>query len=359
MILILVFIVINIFVNALFNRNVDKMSERDMADISQKNAAKISTVVKSNEMSAVPLVRSVQSMLAKSDTGEKTFQSLVVDQKLTETRYNEEQLILNHLWSLVEADENIEGAAVFFEPNAFQSDIEQYEPFITPNDAANGTAGTLDYAIFKDFPYYTDAVSTKEAAKLVDANGVTVSEGNQLMKDLAAAMADITDKSNKIQNIIKTIDDIAFQTNILSLNAAIEAARAGQMGKGFAVVADEVGALAQKSAESAKNTTVLIEETLASIEKGAALTTETAEKLNEVQEKSGQISSIITNISEASNKQSEDVKHITTGLEQISSVVQMNSATAEQSAAASQELSTQAKTMNQLVGAFKLKSDTE
>ncbi|MDY6305443.1 MAG: hypothetical protein SPL49_08020 [Oribacterium sp.] len=78
-----------------------------------------------------------------------------------------------------------------------------------------------------------------------------------------------------------------------------------------------------------------------------------------MQEKSGKISSIITNISEASNKQSEDVKHITTGLEQISSVVQMNSATAEQSAAASQELSTQAKTMNQLVGAFKLKSDTE
>ena len=78
-----------------------------------------------------------------------------------------------------------------------------------------------------------------------------------------------------------------------------------------------------------------------------------------MQEKSGKISSIITNISEASNKQSEDVKHITTGLEQISSVVQMNSATAEQSAAASQEMSTQAKTMNQLVGAFKLKSDTE
>ena len=78
-----------------------------------------------------------------------------------------------------------------------------------------------------------------------------------------------------------------------------------------------------------------------------------------MQEKSGKISSIITNISEASNKQSDDVKHITTGLEQISSVVQMNSATAEQSAAASQELSTQAKTMNQLVGAFKLKSDTE
>ena len=176
----------------------------------------------------------------------------------------------------------------------------------------------------------------------------------QKMEEMSKAMAEITEKSNEIGKIIKTIDDIAFQTNILSLNAAIEAARAGAAGKGFAVVADEVGNLAQKSAKAAKNTGELIEETKDAVERGARITRETGESLSAVVERAGKINDMIFEITKETERESQSVGQLTRGMEQISSVVQTNSATAEESAASSEELSAQASLLDKLVSKFRL-----
>ena len=201
------------------------------------------------------------------------------------------------------------------------------------------------------------AEMSQHASGLSRETGSAVGTSNEKMNEMSRAMQDITEKSQEISKIIKTIDDIAFQTNILSLNAAIEAARAGAAGKGFAVVADEVGNLAQKSAKAAQNTSSLIEETIEAVNKGARITEETAESLSVVSQKTEKINGIITSISSASEEEANGIKQLSTGLGQISSVVQSNTATAEQSAAASQELSGQADRLNALLDKFRLKTE--
>ena len=198
--------------------------------------------------------------------------------------------------------------------------------------------------------------TTKQAEKaqqLGVVSGSHVETSNQKMTDMQGAMEEITEKSKEISKIIKTIDDIAFQTNILSLNAAIEAARAGEAGKGFAVVADEVGNLAKKSQEAAQNTSLLIEETIGAVQKGAKFTEETAEALQCVSESTNQVNDLIEEISKASEEESAGVSRLSEGLQEISAVVQENSATAEESAATAEELSAQANLMNDLISKFK------
>ena len=200
--------------------------------------------------------------------------------------------------------------------------------------------------------------TTKQAEKaqqLGVVSGSHVETSNQKMTDMQGAMEEITEKSKEISKIIKTIDDIAFQTNILSLNAAIEAARAGEAGKGFAVVADEVGNLAKKSQEASQNTSLLIEETIGAVQKGAKFTEETAEALHSVSESTNQVNDLIGEISKASEEESTGVSRLSDGLQEISAVVQENSATAEESAATAEELSAQANLMNDLVDKFKVR----
>jgi methyl-accepting chemotaxis protein len=200
---------------------------------------------------------------------------------------------------------------------------------------------------------YNADKATKASEIAMEAAGA-IKASNDQMQHLMVAMDNINAKSSEISKIIKTIEDIAFQTNILALNAAVEAARAGAAGKGFAVVADEVRNLAGKSAEAAKNTTMLIEDSVSSVFDGVKLADETAKDLLGAVDSVEKTTALISDISKASSEQAAAISQINIGVEQISAVVQNNSATSQESAAASEELSSQAGLLNRLVSKFTL-----
>ncbi len=174
------------------------------------------------------------------------------------------------------------------------------------------------------------------------------------MLDLVSAMETINDKSKEITHIVKTIEDIASQTNILSLNAAIEAARAGEAGKGFAVVAEEVRMLAGQSAEAAQNTTLLIRETIAAVETGNRISEITNQALQEVAASAQNVSDAVTSIFEATDGQTCAINQIAQELQCISNVVQSNSNAVKDSAAASEKMSEQAAMLKNQVSKFRL-----
>ena len=200
-----------------------------------------------------------------------------------------------------------------------------------------------------------NAEMAKQAANLGDTIKKNAEKGSFQMDEMMKAVKQINDASQSISKIIKVIDDIAFQTNILALNAAVEAARAGQHGKGFAVVAEEVRNLAGKSAEAAKETSELIANSTVKTELGAKIANETAASLTEIVAGIKESSEIINKIAASSEEQSQGITQINHGIEQVASVVQSNSATAEQSASASEEMSGQSAMLEELVARFKLK----
>lgn len=195
------------------------------------------------------------------------------------------------------------------------------------------------------------------ATDAVNVSATLMQEANAHMKNMTAAMDRINAASDKIEKIMKSIEDIAFQTNILSINAAVEAAKVGEAGKGFAVVAEEVGNLASKSHESAKSTAALIAESSNAVKDGMKIAEETAETLNKVVEASAEVIKIVSKVAEYSSVQAESIQQVSIGMDQISSVVQTNSATAEESAAASEELNQQSMILKGMVEKFKLSEE--
>jgi len=182
-------------------------------------------------------------------------------------------------------------------------------------------------------------------------------KGNRQMDEMMAAVKEINQASHSISNVIKVIDDIAFQTNILALNAAVEAARAGQHGKGFAVVAEEVRNLAAKSAEAAKDTGGLIANSMEKAELGARIAGETAASLAEIVSGISESSQLVGEIARSSEEQNAGILQINNGIDQVAQVTQQNSATAEESAAASEEMSSQSALLEEMISQFKLKSN--
>jgi methyl-accepting chemotaxis protein len=205
--------------------------------------------------------------------------------------------------------------------------------------------------------------SNRNAESATEANAVAKKAadssigGNERMQNLLAAMERINGSSDEIAKVVKVIDDIAFQINLLALNANVEAARAGKYGKGFAVVADEVRNLAVRSASAVKETTTMVEEVTKSIEDGTAIAQQTAQQLEEITTGSTRVAEYLGEIALASSEQAQGVEQINSGLEQVDQVTQSNTASAEESASAGEELAAQAAQLKDMVSRFKLKND--
>jgi methyl-accepting chemotaxis protein/methyl-accepting chemotaxis protein-1 (serine sensor receptor) len=195
----------------------------------------------------------------------------------------------------------------------------------------------------------TNADNSQQAAALMGEAARVLDQSNQSLADMVGAMTSIKESSNRVSKIIKTIDEIAFQTNILALNAAVEAARAGEAGMGFAVVADEVRNLAQRSAQAARDTTALIEGAIASSSEGSQRVAQAADSFAAITERVTQVKRLVDNVSVASGQQAHGIEQVLQGIRQMEKVTQTTAATAEESAAASDQLNAQAGVTMRLV----------
>ncbi len=196
--------------------------------------------------------------------------------------------------------------------------------------------------------------SANEISGRVEQLGKDIFESNGKMREMVDSMNEINVASKEIDKIIATINEIAAQTNLLALNASIEAARAGEAGKGFAVVANQVNVLADQSAQAAKESSVLIETSVKAVEKGMVIAGQTAAQLDDVANTSKTITEEVSNIADTLETQTAEIYQINEGIEQINDVVQTNSATSEECAAASQEMSSEADNLRELIQKFRV-----
>jgi methyl-accepting chemotaxis protein len=195
-----------------------------------------------------------------------------------------------------------------------------------------------------------NADNAQQANTLASEAKKAAHTGSESMSRMNAAIHEIQKSSDETYKIIKVIDEIAFQTNLLALNAAVEAARAGEAGKGFAVVAEEVRNLAMRSAEAAKNTANMIEESVKNSKNGVDIATEVGKVLDEIVQSVSKTTDLVSEIAAASQEQAQGIDQVNTAIAQMDKVTQQNAANAEESASASEELSSQAESMNQIVG---------
>ncbi len=205
----------------------------------------------------------------------------------------------------------------------------------------------------------TNAENASQADTLSNETKEAAARGNVQMAEMILAMEEINDAARNISKIIKVIDEIAFQTNLLALNAAVEAARAGKHGKGFAVVAEEVRSLAARSAKAARQTTELIEGSVATSDSGSEIANKTATVLGEIMRSVSKVNDLVEEIAASSNQQALGIAQVNEGLNQVDNVTQRNTANAEESAAASEELAAQAHGLQGLLERFTLPEDEE
>lgn len=192
--------------------------------------------------------------------------------------------------------------------------------------------------------------NSRNAANLVAGSQQTIADTNTRLDQTMSAMREINGQSDKISKIIKTIDEIAFQTNLLALNAAVEAARAGEAGMGFAVVADEVRNLAQRCAQAAKDTAALIEESIVKASHGTTRVNEVAAAIRAITDQSSKLKTLVDEVNTGSHEQTRGIEQVAGALTQMEQVTQRAAANAEESAAAAEELTTQSRSLTEIVG---------
>jgi methyl-accepting chemotaxis protein len=204
---------------------------------------------------------------------------------------------------------------------------------------------------------HATAENARHGAKVATSAKSNAEQSAHIIKDTADAMSAIEESARKIVNIIGVIDEIAFQTNLLALNAGVEAARAGDAGRGFAVVASEVRALAQRSAEAAKEIKGLISASTVQVERGVDLVGRTADAMRQIADQVVEMSGLVGSIATSSDEQAEGLSQVNTAVTQMDHVTQQNAAMVEESTSAVHALAQEADKLGRLVGQFKLGAD--